>query len=282
MRVASFRIDGADSWGVVLDRGVVDIGRRDPLRPSLLAALNAGDLQELAVDTRQVDFYFEDIDWQPVVTRPGKILCIGLNYEDHRKEAGRDTTRTPTVFARFAGSQAGHMKPILLPAESLELDFEGELAVVIGKKCRRVPKADVMASVAGYSCYNDATIRDFQRHSTQWTQGKNWPSTGAFGPWLVTADEIPDVSELYLETRLNSQVVQSASVGTLIHTIPDIISYCSTWTTLEPGDVIVTGTPAGVGMARRPPLWTKAGDVVEVEISGIGCLRNPICNETEV
>lgn len=160
------------------------------------------------------------------------------------------------------------------------LDYEGELAIVIGQSCRRVPADEAMAVIAGYACYNDGSIRDFQRHTTQFHPGKNWPATGAFGPWLVTPDEVPDPTALMIETRLNGHVVQSGSLNQLIFTLPDLVAYCSTFTELKPGDVIVTGTPGGVGAARKPPLWMKAGDIVEVEVSGIGVLINTVENES--
>ena len=199
--------------------------------------------------------------------------------EEHRLETGRDKTEKPTVFMRIADSQIGHQQPILVPIESHELDYEGEIAVVIGKQGRRISAADSWSHIAGYACYNDASVRDWQRHTTQFTPGKNFVATGGFGPWLVTRDEIKDGAELPLTTRLNGQVMQQATTAMMIFSIPELIAYVSTYTVLRPGDVIVTGTPGGVGMKRKPPVWMKDGDTVEVEVGGIGILRNPIRQE---
>ena len=184
------------------------------------------------------------------------------------------------IFVRFADSLVGHLEPIVRPPESVQLDYEGELAVVIGRRARRVPRERALEHVAGYSCFNDGSVRDFQRHGPQWTPGKNFRASGAFGPWLVTADEQDDPTRFRLTTRLNGDVMQSESVAELCFDVPALIEYCSTFTQLEPGDVIVTGTPGGVGAGRRPPIWMKDGDVVEVEIDGIGTLHNPVVDES--
>ena len=205
-----------------------------------------------------------------------KLLCVGINYMPHIKEMGRERPERPVLFVRFGDSIVGHGQPLLKPRESEQFDYEGELAVVIGKRARRVSRERALDYVAGYSCFNDGSVRDYQRHSPQFTPGKNFHASGAFGPWLVTADEIPDPRKLTLTTRLNGAVMQHESVGELCFDVPQLIEYCSTWTQLEPGDVIVTGTPGGVGAGRKPPVWMKPGDTVEVEISGIGTLRNPV------
>jgi 2-keto-4-pentenoate hydratase/2-oxohepta-3-ene-1,7-dioic acid hydratase in catechol pathway len=192
---------------------------------------------------------------------------------------GRERPSHPVLFVRFHDSIVGHGQPLLLPPSSVQFDYEGELAVVIGKRARRVRKEQALDYVAGYACFNDGSIRDFQRHSQQFTPGKNFHHSGSFGPWLVTTEEVPDPSKLTLTTRLNGQVVQHESVGELCFDIPQLIEYCSTWAELQPGDVIVTGTPGGVGAGRTPPLWMRNGDNVEVEISGIGVLRNPVVAE---
>jgi 2-keto-4-pentenoate hydratase/2-oxohepta-3-ene-1,7-dioic acid hydratase in catechol pathway len=194
-------------------------------------------------------------------------------------EMGRDLPPHPVVFVRFASSLVGHGEPLIRPVASEQLDFEGELAVVIGKRARHVSRDSALEYVAGYSCFNDGSVRDFQRHSGQFTPGKNFVGSGSFGPWLVTRDEIPDPAALKLETRLNGELVQSESTGELLFSISALIEYMSIWTTLEPGDVIATGTPGGVGAGRTPPLWMQAGDSVEVEISGIGCLSNVVVDE---
>jgi 2-keto-4-pentenoate hydratase/2-oxohepta-3-ene-1,7-dioic acid hydratase in catechol pathway len=189
---------------------------------------------------------------------------------------GRERPERPVLFVRFGGSVVGHGRPLLKPRESEQFDYEGELAVIIGKRARRVGRDRALDYVAGYSCFNDGSVRDYQRHSAQFTPGKNFHASGAFGPWLVTTEEIPDPRKLTLTTRLNGSVMQHESVAELCFDVPQLIEYCSTWTQLEPGDVIVTGTPGGVGAGRKPPVWMKAGDTVEVEISGIGVLRNAV------
>jgi 2-keto-4-pentenoate hydratase/2-oxohepta-3-ene-1,7-dioic acid hydratase in catechol pathway len=197
----------------------------------------------------------------------------------HIKEMGRERPEYPVIFVRFASSLVGHGEPMVKPRASEQYDFEGELAVIIGKRARHVPRERAYELVAGYSCFNDGSVRDYQRHGPQWTPGKNFQASGALGPWLVTAEELPDPGRARLRTLLNGEVVQDASVAELCFDIPALIEYCSTWTELLPGDVIATGTPGGVGAGRKPPLWMKAGDTVAVEISGIGTLRNPIRDE---
>ncbi len=196
------------------------------------------------------------------------------------KEMGRERPEYPVVFVRFADSIVGHGQPMIRPSDSVQFDYEGELAVVIGRRARRVSRAAALDYVAGYACFNDGSVRDYQRHSQQFTPGKNFHASGSFGPWLVTADEVPDPRKLRLSTRLNGEVVQDESVGELCFDVAQLIEYCSKWAELDPGDVIVTGTPGGVGAGRKPPLWMKAGDTVEVEISKLGVLRNPIADET--
>ena len=245
------------------------------------AAIATGRLLDLGRDIlaagRAVPL--ERLTFQPVVADPGKILCVGVNYVAHRSETGRSESKYPVIFTRFAESQVGHLQAILRPPESVALDYEGELAVIIGAAGRRIGRADAGRHIAGYACYNDATVRDWQRHTHQFTPGKNFPTTGAFGPWMVTADEIADVGRLTLRTRLNGETVQEASVADLIFDVPELIAYISTFTQLQPGDVIVTGTPGGVGDRRTPPLYMRAGDRVEVEIDGIGILANPVVDE---
>ncbi|MGZ3481782.1 MAG: fumarylacetoacetate hydrolase family protein, partial [Myxococcaceae bacterium] len=200
-------------------------------------------------------------------------------YVAHREETGRTESEFPTLFTRFANTQVGHDQPLVRPRVSTELDYEAELAVVVGKPARHVRREDALGVVAGYSCYQDATLRDWQRHTSQFTPGKNFIGTGGFGPWMVTADEIPDPSRLTLVGRLNKVEMQRATTDLLIFDIPALIAYITTFTELVPGDVISTGTPGGVGSKRQPPVWLKAGDVFEVEISGIGVLRNPVVDE---
>jgi 2-keto-4-pentenoate hydratase/2-oxohepta-3-ene-1,7-dioic acid hydratase in catechol pathway len=279
MRLMSFEIDGHTGFGVVVGDGVVDASKRLAARPRTLRdALLAGALPELRkLAAEKPDFALRDVAFAPVVDDPGaKLLCVGVNYMPHIKEMGRERPSHPVLFVRFHDSIVGNGRPLVAPRSSVQFDYEGELAVVIGKRARHVRRESALDYVAGYACFNDGSIRDFQRHSQQFTPGKNFHHSGSFGPWLVTADEVPDPRKLTLTTRLNGQVVQQESVGELCFDIPQLIEYCSTWAELLPGDVIVTGTPGGVGAGRTPPLWMKSGDHVEVEITGIGVLRNPI------
>lgn len=281
MKLASYRVDGRASWGVVKGTEIVDIGAIPAVPwPDLKAVIEAAAFADIRHYVEKAPKLSQaEIDWLPVIPKPEKIICIGLNYETHRKETGRSEAAYPTIFTRFADSQLGHTNSIIRPSVSTALDYEGELAVVIGKSGRHIKAADALAHVAGYSCYNDATVRDWQRHTHQFTPGKNFPATGAFGPWLTTADEIADVTTLTLTTRLNGTVVQQAGLDQLIFPIQRLIEYCSTFTSLAPGDVIATGTPGGVGFKREPPLFLKPGDQVEVDIPGVGRLTNGIMDE---
>lgn len=280
MKLCSFSKDGRDSYGLVTPTGIVDLGRRFA-EPTLRDFLAAGSLSRAAaLAGAPADFPFDSVTHAPVIPNPDKIICVGLNYHDHIQETGREETPNPVLFARYAGSQIGHGAPLIKPLESDQFDYEGELAVIIGKPGRRIPEAEALAHVAGYACYNDGSVRDWQKHTHQFMPGKTFAGTGAFGPWMVTADEIPDPAALRLQTRLNGQVVQDTDVSLLICSIPRLIAYCSTILPLLPGDVIVSGTPGGVGARRNPPLWMRDGDVCEVEISGVGTLSNPVRAET--
>jgi 2-keto-4-pentenoate hydratase/2-oxohepta-3-ene-1,7-dioic acid hydratase in catechol pathway len=281
MKFASFSINGAPTWGLIDGTQAVDLGAAWRERfPDLKSAIAAGALAEAARAAGNAARYpVAKLTWLPVIPNPDKILCIGLNYETHRKETGRAEVENPTVFGRFANSQTGHLANIIRPRVSSDFDYEGELAVIIGKPGRYVARRDAFDHVAGYACYNEGSVRDYQRHTHQFTPGKNFPQTGAFGPWMVTPDEAGDLAPLRLQTRLNGEVVQDATIGQMIFDIPRQIEYCSSFTRLEPGDVIVTGTPGGVGSRRTPPLWLKPGDVVEVEIDRIGLLRNGVADE---
>jgi 2-keto-4-pentenoate hydratase/2-oxohepta-3-ene-1,7-dioic acid hydratase in catechol pathway len=212
--------------------------------------------------------------------RPSKIICLGLNYADHAAEGGFDAPSFPTLFGRFPSSLIGHGAPIIRPKVSTQLDYEGELVAVIGKRGRNIAKASALDHVVGYSIFNDGSIRDYQFKTPQWTAGKNFDNSGAFGPWFLTSDELPPgAAGLSLETRLNGEVVQKASTSNMIFDVATTVSLLSTFLTLEAGDVLVMGTPAGIGFARKPQLFMKHGDVVEVEIEGIGLLRNPVVDE---
>lgn len=281
MKFASFEIDRVASWGLVEGDTVADLGAVLCDRyPDLKSAIAAGGLTEAAgLAGKAKRHALAKMAFLPVIPNPDKILCIGLNYENHRKETGRSEVENPTVFGRFANSQTGHLTDIIRPKVSTQLDFEGELAVVIGKAGRYIPRAEAFGHIAGYACYNEGSVRDFQRHTHQFTPGKNFPATGAFGPFLVTPDEVGEIGSLRLQTRLNGEVVQDTTIDQMIFDIPRQIEYCSQFTRLEPGDVIATGTPGGVGSRRTPPIWMKAGDVVEVEIDRVGLLRNGIADE---
>jgi 2-keto-4-pentenoate hydratase/2-oxohepta-3-ene-1,7-dioic acid hydratase in catechol pathway len=282
MKLVSFLHAGRSSYGVVVDGGIVDAAPfATRLGATLKEALERESLGALADHTARADarLAFGDVELLPVIPDPQKILCVGINYLSHVKETGREVPDKPMIFARFADSQTAHDAPIVCPSVSERLDFEGELAVVIGRRARHVRAADAFDVIAGYACYNDGSVRDWQRHTSQFTPGKNFPQTGGFGPWLVTRDEVGDPSRLSLTTRLNGEVMQRATTDDLIFPIPQLIEYCSTFCTLLPGDVIITGTTGGVGAFREPPLWMKAGDVVEVEISRIGTLRNVVVDE---
>ena len=217
-----------------------------------------------------------EIEILPPITHPRKIVCVGTNYESHRVETRREKTTKPPIFLRTAESLVADGAPLLCPPESTMFDFEGEIAVVMGRSARRVPKESALDYVFGYSCFNDASLRDWQRHTHQWTPGKNFDATGGFGPYLVTKDEVGPPEDLHLTTRLNGQIVQEACSQQMIFSIAEIIEYISTFTTLRAGDVIATGTPGGVGALRDPPLFMKSGDRVEVEVSRVGLLSNPV------
>ena len=282
MKLASFRTsNGINSYGIVTDQGLIDLGARlGNLYPDLRAFI-AGDAfaeaQKLAGNSP--DHKLADITWLPVIPNPDKIVCVGLNYEDHRVEAGRDRTENPALFLRVPESQVGHNRPILRPRESDKLDYEAEIAIVIGKPGRRIAYDRAWEHVAGYAPYNDGSIRDWQRHTIQWIPGKNFKHTGGFGPWMVTSDEIKPGEVLELSARLNGQTMQHATTDMMIFSIPRQIEYISAFTTLLPGDVIVTGTPGGVGFKRNPPVFMKPGDVIEIEVSKVGVLSNTIADD---
>ncbi|MCO6179592.1 fumarylacetoacetate hydrolase family protein [Ciceribacter sp. RN22] len=280
MKLATVVTAGQTTWGIVEGDRFHDVGAAlAAIYPDLKSALQAGLKGVAEARASAVSTLLADIEWLPVIPNPDKILCVGLNYEMHRKETGRSEVEHPTIFARYANSQTGHLQPIIRPKVSTELDYEGELAVIIGRPGRYIRREDALSHVAGYATYNDGSIRDFQRHTHQFIPGKNFPDTGAFGPWMMTPDELGDLASLRIQTRLNGTVVQDATFDQMIFDVARQIEYCSTFTRLEVGDVIATGTPGGVGAKRNPPLWMKQGDVVEVEIEKLGVLRNPIADE---
>ena len=277
MRWLSFEVAGRASYGIVSGDGVVDVGARHSHR-TLKDLLASGDLASVSREASRAkaDHALASIKYLPVITQPDKILCAGINYKSHMEETGREATAHPTIFVRFAAAQMGHDEPMIRPIESKRLDYEGEIALVIGKRGRRIKQADALAHVAGYAPYNDGSVRDFQRHTTQFTPGKNFAATGGFGPWMMTPDEVGDPDELEVITRLNGHVMQQAKAKLLIFGFAELIAYCSIFTELVPGDVIVTGTPGGVGAARNPPVFMDEGDVIEVEVKPIGVLRNRV------
>ena len=282
MKLVTFKNGDIESYGVDAGEGILDVGSdfidRYPDLKSVLSD-NACDALKAAADQQAAALPYEEIEFLPVIPNPSKILCIGINYEAHRQETGRPVSDYPTVFMRFADTLVGHDQPILKPLASDRVDWEGELAVIIGRPGRAIPKDEALNHVAGYACLNDVSIRDWQRHTGQFSPGKNFPTTGPFGPAMVTVDEIPDPHALELITRVNGEEMQRTPTDDLIFDVPALINYISTFTPLRPGDVISTGTPGGVGDARKPPVYMKHGDSVEVEISGIGILKNPIVNE---
>ncbi len=282
MKLASFSTSQGPSFGVVRDDVIFDLGKRLDGRFADLKALIAADAfreAAQAIEGAQADYALADVTLLPVIPDPEQIFCVGLNYAEHVKETHREVTEQPVIFMRLPASQVGHAQPMLRPPESQQFDYEGEIAVIIGRGGRRIAEADAWEHIAGYACYNDGSVRDWQRHTTQWGPGKNFYRTGAFGPWMVTRDEIAPNALMTLVTRLNGQEVQRATTEMLIHGIARQIAYLSTFTPLFAGDVIVTGTPGGVGAKRNPPLFMKPGDVVEVEVDRIGVLRNSIADE---
>jgi 2-keto-4-pentenoate hydratase/2-oxohepta-3-ene-1,7-dioic acid hydratase in catechol pathway len=281
MKFASFEVADVATWGLIDGDKAIDLGAVLKARfPTLKSAIAANALTEAAKSAPAAKHYaLKEITWLPVIPNPDKILCIGLNYETHRKETGRSEVENPTVFPRYFNSQIGHLANIIRPRVSKDLDFEGELAVIIGKPGRYISRASAWDHIAGYSLYNDGSVRDFQRHTSQFTPGKNFADTGPFGPWMMTPDELGELGRLRLQTRLNGTVVQDATIDQMIFDIPRQIEYCSTFTRLEPGDVIATGTPGGVGARRTPPLWLKPGDIVEVELDRLGILRSGVADE---
>jgi 2-keto-4-pentenoate hydratase/2-oxohepta-3-ene-1,7-dioic acid hydratase in catechol pathway len=277
MKLLSFTADGKDYFGALSGDGVVTLNDKVG-QPSLRAALAAGaiDAMRKAAEAKP-DRKLSEITFLPVIPHPEKILCAGVNYRAHAAEVGRELPKQPSLFIRFADTLVGHGGEMIRPNVSDNFDYEGELALVIGKGGRHIKPEHALDHVAGYTCFVDGSVRDFQKFSV--TSGKNFPATGPLGPWLVTSDEISDPSKFTLTTRLNGQQVQHATTDQLIYSIPQIIAFCSDFTALSPGDVIATGTPEGVGHGRKPPLWMKPGDTLEVEIGGIGVLRARIVDE---
>ncbi|WP_215845291.1 fumarylacetoacetate hydrolase family protein [Candidatus Pantoea bituminis] len=277
MQLCSFYLPDLErkSFGIVLENGVIDLGLRFGAEcPDLKSFLTRSSLADLdAFRAMPADHPFSALRFLPVIENPGKVFCVGMNYADKRKEFA-ETLDAPTLFVRFADSLTGHDSSLQKPATTQEFDYEGELAVIIGKAAHQVKAAEALDVVAGYSCFMDATVRDMQ--FTWFTAGKNWPQTGGFGPWMTTADEIPDPQQLAIKTFLNDREVQNDNTSSMVHPVAKIIEYISAFSPLSPGDVIITGSPGGVGKKRTPPLFMFSGDVIEVHIEKIGRLVNAI------
>ncbi len=276
MRFASYTGPDAAGFGVIEDgciRPVVSSQFPD------LKSVIVAEAYDTAALVATAPVPIDDVLLEPVLPNPGKIICVGMNYIAHINEMGRDHPDYPTLFIRFPDSLVGQDRSIVRPIASTHYDFEGELAIVIGRQARHVAANQAFDYIAGYACFLDGTLRDYQHHTAQFIAGKNFRHSGSFGPWLVTADEIPDPRVLKIETRVNGQVMQAGRIDDLCFDIGALIEYLSTICQLEPGDVIATGTPSGVGVARNPQVWLKPGDVVEVDIDRVGVLRNEVVDE---
>ncbi len=283
MRLAAFTLNGVERVGLVKDDGVVDLaerlhvrGMRDLLARGLIDAARS-------FANERADQELSAITFLPPVRDPTHIFCIGINYRDHLEEVqqagvARAFPNQPSVFIRFADTLVGHEAPLVLPRVSESLDYEAELAIIVGKGGRHIDEADALDHIAGYACFNDASVRDWQFHTTQVTPGKNFLETGGFGPWMVTADEVSSPDKL-VKLILNDRTLQHGNTRDLIFSIPKVIAYLSTFVPLRPGDVIATGTPAGVGFSRKPPIFLRPGDVCEVHIDKVGVLRNTVARE---
>ena len=285
MKLTTYKVNGVARLGVVTTTGVIDLNTAQPQVPADLAlALEAGiDLHAAAAAAEKsaaARIPLDGLEYAPLIQRPGKIICLGLNYFDHAKEGGRDKPEYPWFFLRCGTSLVAHNKAGIRPKVSERFDYEAELAVIIGKKARHLTTDKALDCVFGYSCFNDMSVRDYQKKTPQWTIGKNFDCTGGFGPFLVTADDLPPgATDLHIESRLNGKVMQSANTRDMIWSVAETITLLTECMTLEPGDVIIMGTPAGVGQARTPPVWMKHGDTIEIDIQDVGLLVNPVEDE---
>lgn len=283
MRYVSFALpDGTSTWGVEINARMYDLGPTGAaLSATLASAIKEGVFGSIteSVAMKAPAYERSQTTYLPPILDPGKIICIGVNYHAHRLEGNKPDVPAPTIFLRFADSQMGHEAPAVRPYSTEKYDYEGEMALVIGQGGYRISAEDAFKHVAGYSAYNDFSARDWQLAASQWSPGKNFPSSGGFGPWLVPASDIDDVTALRLQVRVNGEVRQDAHVDQLIFDIPYLIEYVSGFTPLSPGDIIVTGTPGGVGLFQDPPQLLVDGDVVEVEITELGTLRNRVIQE---
>jgi 2-keto-4-pentenoate hydratase/2-oxohepta-3-ene-1,7-dioic acid hydratase in catechol pathway len=282
MKLVSFMNQGVASYGAVHGDRVLDLkpllGAQAHDLKALITQKMLGEAQA-ALQQHTPSLLLADLTLLPVIPNPNKVVCVGLNYAEHVRETGRELTESPALFLRLSESLVAHGQDIVRPPESFRLDYEGEIAIVIGEGGRRIAEADAWKHIVGYSCFNDGSVRDWQVSTTQWTAGKNFYRTGGFGPWMVTADEIQPNQKMTLVTRLNGVEMQRATTDMMIHSIPRQIAYISTFIPLEPGDVIVTGTPGGVGNKRNPQVFMKPGDVAEIEVDAVGILRNTIRDE---
>ncbi len=279
MKVISFTHNGRAGYGALIGDKIADfskVGGADA--PDLKTAITKNLLATLAKDAKP-DLALADVTLDLPVTNPDKIICVQLNYDMSGKGRTEKESEYPVIFTRYTDSHVAHGADIIKPASSDFLDFEGELAVIIGKTGRHIPKDKALSYVAGYTCYNDGSVRDWQRHTHQFTPGKNFPKSGSYGPWMLTPDELPDPRQCRIVTRVNDKEMQNDSVGNMYFPTEELIAYISTFTTLNPGDIIATGTPGGVGFRRDPQVYLKVGDVLEIDISPIGVLRNPIAAE---
>lgn len=280
MRVAKIRADGRAAAAVIdHDRAVVvgEWADGDPMGvPFPLTAMDPATLEAAAASATD-SLPLDTVSWLTPLGPLSKVICLGLNYRNHVEEVSADLPKQPTLFTKMSDALVGHAAPIVRPRVSEQFDYEGEIAVVIGRAGRHIAAADALDYVFGYSALLDGSVRDYQRHSV--TAGKNFWRSGSLGPWIVTADEVPDPAAITLETRLNGETVQSATADLMLYDVPTTIAYISAFTALAPGDVISTGTPAGVGASRKPPRWMRAGDRVEVVVGGVGVLMNPVKDE---
>lgn len=274
MRYFSYVHDGQERFGCLVGDGICDLAELSGL-PDLKTyiAVNADRLGR--EEGLEPVLGLKAVTFLPVIPNPSKVLCVATNYIEPGDEQ-KERPEYPLTFTRFGVSQTGHGQPLRKPGISQKFDYEGELAVIIAKPGHRISEADALSHVAGYSCFNDGSVRDWQKHSSQFTPGKNFIHTAGFGPWMVSADELPDPGGLELRTRVNGELRQQNNTSRMIFSVPQLISYFSQFTMLEPGDVLVTGTPSGFGSTRKPPVFLNSGDIVEVEIDGIGTLRNPV------
>ena len=282
MKLISFTRLGEVGFGALIDDGVVDLTNQLDYGVDSIKEAIESDLLYIAeeyLEGRSPNFAMSDVTLLPVIPNPSKIICIGLNYENHRKETKRPDVEHPTIFVRYADSQVAHGQALIKPKSTERFDYEGEMAVIIGDGGRNISEESALEHVAGFACYNDGSVRNWQRHTSQFTPGKTFPGTSAFGPYMVTPDEVGDYTKLPIQTRLNGEIMQDAKLSDLIFPVPRLINYVSQFTPLAAGDVIVSGTPGGVGDKREPPVYMVPGDLVEVEIGILGTLANPVVGE---